>query len=106
MERKAIDSSLIRSLAYNEPAKVLEIEFQPRKGQADGPVYQYRNFPHDLWTLFWNAPSKGQFFLQNIKNNAAYPYQKIEQEDVDGKQEKDGKKKEVGSESRQRKTPA
>ncbi len=62
MDRKNIDSEMIRSIGYDEDTSTLEIEFN------SGAVWQYFDFPESSWYEFDAAESKGKFFHRVIKN--------------------------------------
>lgn len=62
MERKYIESSMLRSAGYDPNTSTLELEFN------NGAVWQYYDFPESLWYEFDTADSKGKFFHREIKN--------------------------------------
>jgi hypothetical protein len=62
MERKYVDSSMIRSIGYDFNTSTLEIEFN------SGAVWQYFDFPESTWYEFENTDSHGKFFLREIKS--------------------------------------
>lgn len=62
MDRKNIDSSMLRSIGYDANSSTLELEFN------SGAVWQYCDFPESLWYEFEAAESQGKFFLREIKN--------------------------------------
>jgi len=74
MQRIPVDSSNIASIGYDAQAQVLEIEFR-RKGQEQGPVYQYLQVPLEVWEGLLDSPSKGKYFSDQIKGR--YPYRKV-----------------------------
>ena len=61
MDRKPVASSNIKSIAYNEEQRVLEIEF------VRGGIYAYSNVPKDVYESLKNAPSTGKYFIKYIK---------------------------------------
>ncbi len=61
MDRKYIESSMIRSIGFDSESSTLEIEFN------SGAVWQYSDFPESEWYQFESSESKGKFFLSNIK---------------------------------------
>ncbi|EPE9057451.1 KTSC domain-containing protein [Klebsiella aerogenes] len=69
MERKAVNSSNLASVGYDEPSQTLEIEFH------HGGVYQYYDVPEHVYMELTNADSIGSYFSHNIRND--YPTQKI-----------------------------
>jgi len=62
MDRKNIDSSMLRSIGYDADSSTLELEFN------SGAVWQYFDFPESLWYEFEAAESQGKFYHQQIKN--------------------------------------
>lgn len=60
MERQPIVSSNIVSAGYDAASCVLEIEFK------QGAVWQYSNFPENMWYEFLSAPSQGKYFSNQI----------------------------------------
>ncbi|WP_405352016.1 KTSC domain-containing protein [Nonlabens sp. Asnod3-H03] len=69
MERKSIESSMIRSIGFDANSSILEIEFN------SGAVWQYSDFPESEWYIFENAESQGKFFHREIKNQ--YPESQV-----------------------------
>ncbi|HDC4550117.1 KTSC domain-containing protein [Enterobacter kobei] len=69
MERKAVNSSNLASIGYDEPSQTLEIEFH------HGGVYQYYDVPGHVYMELISAGSIGSYFSHNIRND--YPTQKI-----------------------------
>ncbi len=61
MNRKAVESSQIRSIGYDAATETLEVEF---KG---GVVWQYYHFPEQMWREFEAAPSIGKYFSSQIR---------------------------------------
>jgi hypothetical protein len=62
MDRKIIESSMIRSIGHDADSAILEIEFN------SGAVWQYFDFSESTWYEFEGAVSQGKFFLSEIKN--------------------------------------
>ena len=69
MDRQAVASTNVASVGYDEGSQTLEVEF------ISGVVYQYYNVSQEIFDQMMNAPSKGAFLNQNIKN--AYPYSRV-----------------------------
>jgi hypothetical protein len=69
MQRQAVDSESIATIAYDETSAVLEIEF------ADGSNYRYFDVPADVHRQFKAADSKGRFFHRMIRRK--YFYERI-----------------------------
>ncbi|MBA3534217.1 MAG: KTSC domain-containing protein, partial [Ardenticatenales bacterium] len=59
---KAVASSLINAIGYDEETEHLEIEF------SDGALYLYKEVPGAIFRDFERADSKGKFFLEKIKD--------------------------------------
>ena len=68
-DRKPVSSSNLRSVGYNGPAMVLEVEFR------NGSVYRYFAVPLATYEGLVRAESKGRYFNQNILPR--FPYQRI-----------------------------
>jgi hypothetical protein len=60
--RDTIASSNLVSAGYDATSETLELEFQ------SGAVYQYYNVPPGVYEALRSAPSAGQFFAYQIKN--------------------------------------
>lgn len=60
MERQPISSSNIISAGYDPDTQTLELEFK------NGVVWQYPNFPEQMWYEFLGAPSQGKYFSSQI----------------------------------------
>ena len=69
MERQTVGSSHIASIGYDTGSEILEIEF------LSGSVYQYSNVPGSVFDAIMAAPSKGQFFHYEIRDQ--YPYTRV-----------------------------
>ncbi len=65
MERKSIESSMIRSIGFDSESSILEIEFN------SGAIWQYFDFPESEWYEFENAESQGKYFNREILNQYA-----------------------------------
>ena len=61
-----VESSMIRRIEYDEPARELDITFTSRK------TYTYADVPKEVYERFLKAPSKGQFFNDCIKDEYNY----------------------------------
>jgi hypothetical protein len=68
MERVSLESTSLKSVAYDEETLTLEVEF------VEGGIYQYSGVPLELYEELINAESKGRFYVGNIRN--AFPYKK------------------------------
>ena len=69
--RRPVDSSLIRSVGYDLPSSVLEIEFV-----GEGRVYEYLDVPLSVYSRLVAAQSIGNFFNESIRD--VYSYQQID----------------------------
>ncbi len=69
MTRTTVRSSTIKSVGYDETARILEIEF------LNGGIYQYSAVPQGIFDSLMGAPSKGKWFSANIKDR--YPTRKL-----------------------------
>lgn len=71
MERTPVESSLIRSVGYDLPSSILELELvQPNR------VYEYYDVPFSVYNELMEAPSKGSYFNDFIKD--LYAFQEVE----------------------------
>ncbi len=66
MKRKGVISSSLRSVGYDEAARVLEVEF------LSGGVYRYYGVPRETYQELLESPSKGRYFLEHIKDEYQY----------------------------------
>ena len=60
MERQPVESSMLRSVGYDETEQVLELEFQ------SGEVWQYLGVPKSEFAALMNASSHGSYARGNI----------------------------------------
>ena len=73
MERQPVESSLIRSVGYDLPSSILEIELvEPNR------IYEFFDVPFSVYTELMDAESKGQYFNEFIRD--MYAYQEVEAE--------------------------
>lgn len=61
MNREYVESRMIISIGYDSYSSTLEVEFK------NNVVWQYHDFPEYMWYEFQSAPSKGEYFRANIK---------------------------------------
>ncbi len=66
MERTNIDTRLIKSMGYDKEKKIMEVEF------SSDMIYQYNNFPEDLYNEIVNHKNIDKFFKINIVNRYHY----------------------------------
>jgi hypothetical protein len=65
-----VESSLVRSVGYDLPSSVLEVEF------ADsGRVYEYLDVPLSVYSRLMAAESLGAYFNEHVRD--MYPYREI-----------------------------
>jgi len=69
MDRQAVRSSVIKSVAFDPSSGTLEIAF------PDGDVYRYFEFPEFLYRGLLAAASKGQYFNRRI--NGRYRVERV-----------------------------
>ena len=63
MERRNVSSSKIRSVGYNDKARVLEVEL------TDGSVFQYSGVSQELHRRMMSAPSIVSFYQDRIEED-------------------------------------
>jgi hypothetical protein len=71
MDRLPVDSSLIRSVGYDFPNSILEVELLP-----NGRVYRYFDVPLSINNELMAADSKGSFYNESIRD--LYPFEELE----------------------------
>lgn len=64
MDRQYVESTALESIGYEEATGTLEIQFS-----NGGPIWQYYEFPEDMWNEFQYSESKGIYFHSRIKNH-------------------------------------
>lgn len=69
MKRKAVESSNLASVGYDEKTKMLEIEFN------HGGVYEYYGVEKKVYEELMNADSHGRYFYYNIRDD--YDYSRV-----------------------------
>ncbi|HZP92400.1 MAG TPA: KTSC domain-containing protein [Burkholderiales bacterium] len=65
MERKKVSSSKIRSVGYDERARVLEVELN------DGSVFQYSGVSPEVHRRMMSAPSIVSYYQDKIEEEFA-----------------------------------
>jgi hypothetical protein len=63
MERRKVSSSKVRSVGYDERARVLEVE------HSDGSVYQYSGVSQEVHRRLMAAPSIVSFYQDRIEED-------------------------------------
>jgi hypothetical protein len=66
MERFPVSSSSVSMIGYDADTQALEVQYN------NGGVYQYQGVPQDVFDQLMNAPSKGTFVNQQIKNSYVF----------------------------------
>jgi hypothetical protein len=67
MERQPVASSLIRSVGYNPAGSILEVELaEPTR------IYTFYDVPFSVYDELLEAPSKGRYFNEFIRDLYAY----------------------------------
>jgi len=69
MDRIPVTLSNLASVGYDSSSQTLEVEFR------NGSIYQYFGVSPDIYEGLLNAPSKGSYFYQRIRN--VYPYSRV-----------------------------
>lgn len=63
MDRKSLNSGSIRSVGFDERARLLEVEF------SDGRIVQYAGVSAETHRRLTNAPSAISYFRDNIEES-------------------------------------
>ncbi len=66
MQLTTVESSMIHAAGYDAEKRVLEIIFN------SGGIYEYVDVPPDVYQSFLNTESKGNYFLEHIRDVYAY----------------------------------
>lgn len=61
MEKQPVKSRILRSVGYDDSAKILEIEFQ------SGLVYQYTGVPLKVYQDLLHADATGKYYSEKIR---------------------------------------
>jgi lysyl-tRNA synthetase class 2 len=61
--RRPVESSLIKSVGYDLPSSVLEVELANGKG-----VYEYHDVPLSVYSRLMAADSPGGYFNEHIRD--------------------------------------
>ena len=62
MDRESVESANIKSIGYDGPSKVLEVEF------LNSAVFQYNNVSESLYKEFMNSSSRGSFLHTYLRD--------------------------------------
>jgi hypothetical protein len=68
MDRQPVESRLIRSVGYDLPASVLEVELLSEPTR----VYRYFDVPYSVFEELMSAESKGAYFNEHVRDMYAY----------------------------------
>jgi hypothetical protein len=63
MERRTVNSSKIRSVGYDERARVLEVE------HSDGSIYQYSGVSAEVHRRMMSAPTIASFYQDRVEED-------------------------------------
>jgi len=69
VERTPVSSSLIRSIAYDADARILEVEL------VEGQLYRYRDVSPFIYEGLLASKSKGAFFNKRIASR--FPFDQV-----------------------------
>ncbi len=69
MKRTDVDSSMLKSVGYDEKKQILEAKFN------HGGIYEYYDVEKETFDDLMNADSVGRYFINNIKDD--YDYSQI-----------------------------
>lgn len=64
--KTSVVSSSIRSVGYDKDTEILQVDFK------DGSVYQYEGVPPDIYQGFISSPSKGHYFIANVRESFSF----------------------------------
>ncbi len=71
MRLDTVESTMLHAVGYDPELRVLEVIFN------SGSIYLYRDVPQDVYDGLMSADSKGQYFLETIRER--YPHWTLEQ---------------------------
>ena len=61
VDRQPVKSRILRSVGYNDSAKILEIEFQ------NGQIYQFSDVPPKVYADLMRSGEIGKYFSEKIR---------------------------------------
>lgn len=67
MKREIVESSVIKSVGYNEDKQLLEVQFL-----ETGKIYQYNHVPLEEYFDFMDAKSLGEYYNREIRTKYEY----------------------------------
>jgi hypothetical protein len=71
MDWQPLDSKMLAAVAYVPETGTLYLRFR------SGEIYRYFDFPEDQYQAFFQAESRGRYFLSHIRGR--FRYQRINQ---------------------------
>ena len=71
MRLDTVESTMLHAVGYDPDLRVLEVIFN------SGGIYLYRDVPPDVYDAMMKADSKGEYFLEVVRNR--YPHWTLEQ---------------------------
>ena len=66
MEKKEIESRLIKAIGYDPEKKLMEVDF------TSSMIYEYRDFPEEVFNKLLEARSIDNYFRDHIVNKFKY----------------------------------
>jgi hypothetical protein len=80
MELKPVTSKMFAEVGFDPTAQRLHIRFHPKKGEAQGAVYEYGDdktpFTPTHWEALRTAESKGGHFSRHVRSH--FPFRVVE----------------------------
>jgi len=61
VDRQPVKSRILRSVGYNDSAKILEIEFQ------NGQIYQFSDVPPKVFADLMHSDEIGKYFSEKVR---------------------------------------
>jgi hypothetical protein len=61
VDRQPVKSRILRSVGYNDSAKILEIEFQ------NGQIYQFSEVPPKVFADLMHSGEIGKYFSEKVR---------------------------------------
>ncbi len=63
ISRRPIHSTALATIGYSKRLRALEVEF------VNGAIYRYTNVPPEIYRALIAAPSKAQFYDENVRGH-------------------------------------
>lgn len=67
--RQPVESTSLAAVGYDPLSRVLEVQFRK------GGIYRYSEVPASVHELLMQAPSKGRFFVAEVRDH--FPYARV-----------------------------